>query len=987
MPVRVEAGPPSGSAPAAVLPVSDGDVAIVEVVAPAPALPAARTFADDPLGVREYVLDNGLHVLLSENHSQPEVFGAVVVRTGGANDPADDTGMAHYLEHMLFKGTTRLGTADWAAEAPLQARLVALYDELRAVVDGGGDAGERARVEAEIAEVVAQTYAHVIPNELDRMLGEIGSTGVNAFTEEDQTVYHNTFPASQIDAWLRIYAERFVDPVFRLFPTELEAVYEEKNISIDRFETAVYEAFVEHAWPAHPYGTQQILGEVEHLERPSLSVMRRYFETYYVPSNMALVLAGDFDAEAILPLIQASFGQWQPGPEPARRGGEVEPFAVDERFTVRLTPLRVGAVGYRSAAIGHPDYPVLRVARELLYNEQGSGMLDALVDEGRLLITLPFPLDHAEHGLELVFYAPRLIFQRFARAEALITGAYARVAAGDFDEAEMLALRDNLLREQDRTFERNEGRALAMAEAFSKGDGWAQALRDRQRLQGLTKAELVAVAGEYFGERRLLMRSRVGRVDKTHLHEPSSPPVEPVRGRSSEFYRELTSRDAPAPTIAEVDPGVVARRELAPRVELSASPNPHNQLFALDVEFGVGSEAIPALDVGAPYLARLAPAGTTPAEFRRQLTRLGLTLDVEVDAQRFWLHLEGPDAHLEDGVELLAALLDDAEADERRFRQLRKEVWGYERVNREDPRRSAEALREYVMYGEGSRYLRAFGPREIRRLGSRRALAAVAEARGYATHFRYVGPRSLDALEVVIAEDFAATLTAELAPAVPWVIRERQLPDTQRVYFMAQKGAVQTQVFFAVEGEPVPRDQRAAADAYTEFMGGGMAGLIFQEIREFRALAYSAWGVLRRDPDTVQDSMFLAYVGCQADKTEEAVDTTLALIREFPARAEDLEGVRTSLIHALETDAPSFRGLQARLEHWARLGYAGDPRPELLAGYQRVEFEDVRALFEAQVKGRPVTLMVVGDPRRVDLELLRKWGEVVEVDRREVFSR
>ncbi|MCA9698760.1 MAG: insulinase family protein, partial [Myxococcales bacterium] len=297
-----------------------------------------------------------------------------------------------------------------------------------------------------------------------------------AFTDEDQTVYHNTFPASQIEPWLEIYAHRFQDPVFRLFPTELEAVYEEKNISIDRFETAVYEAFVEQAWPAHPYGTQQVIGEIEHLKRPSLAAMRRYFDTYYVPGNMVLVLSGDFDSEAILPLIQARFGAWPAGPTPTPRSGTVEPFAGEQRFTARLTPLRVGAIGYRTVPFDHPDSPALLLARELLYNDQGSGLLDELVDEGKLLITLPLPLDHTEHGLELVFYAPRLLFQSFRRAEHLISGAYDRVAAGDFEDRALEAARANLLRRLDRDFEDNEARALTMAESFTKGGGWGQAL-------------------------------------------------------------------------------------------------------------------------------------------------------------------------------------------------------------------------------------------------------------------------------------------------------------------------------------------------------------------------------------------------------------------------------------------------------------------------------------------------------------------------------
>jgi zinc protease len=951
---------------------------VIEIEAPRLVRPAT-TFENDPLAVRQYVLDNGLTVLLSEDHTRPEVFGAVAVRTGGANDPADDTGMAHYLEHMLFKGTTQLGTSNWQAEAPLQARLVELYDQLRVAKDDA----ERARIHAEIATTVEQTYAYVIPNELERMLGEIGSTGVNAFTSEDETVYHNTFPASQIATWLEIYAHRFQDPVFRLFPTELEAVYEEKNISMDHFEYAIYRAFIERAWPGHPYGTQEVIGEVEHLKRPSLSAMRRYFDTYYVPSNMALVLSGDFDSDAILPLIEASFGRWKAGPEPQGREGVVEPFGEDERYTVRLTPIRAGAIAFRTVGIGHPDYPVIRLACELVHNEQRSGFLDELVDRGQLMFTFPTPTTRAEHGLEGSFYVPRVLFQRFGKAERLVAGAYERVATGDFDEAEMDGLRDNMLHQQDREFESNEDRALAMVEAFTSGGGWAATLRNRERLRTLTKAELVEVAAEYFGDEPMMLRSRVGKPKKTRLDKPAIPPVKPQRGVQSEFYRRITAKPTPMPELVTVDPQI-DRSELAPGVMLAVNGNPYNQLFAFDIELGVGTDGIPELDVGAAYLDRLAPEGRSVAEFKQELAKLGVTLDVFVHRFRFTVHIEGPDEHFEQAVALAQALLERPELDKSAFNALRKEAWTEDRVMRESAESVANALGQYVLWGRNSNYLHSHGPGEMRRLGPKRTLEAVAEARGYARTYRYVGPRELARVEAVVRDTF--THETGLEPAVPYRTFERQLPDEPTVYFLAKKGSLQSHIYFAFEGEPVPRDQRANADAYNEFMGGAMSSIVFQEIREFRALAYSAWADFRRDDDLVQDSHFLGFVGCQADKTEEAIDAMLEVIQNFPARPENLPSVQASLIRELETKVPTFRRLQLALEAWQRVGYESDPRPEMLAGYQALRFEDVQALFERQIAGKPVIVMIVGDPKRIDTEMLSKWGKVVRVKPSEVFS-
>ncbi|MBC8070208.1 MAG: insulinase family protein, partial [Deltaproteobacteria bacterium] len=396
--------------------------------------PSAR--AGERAGVTTVVLDNGLTVMLSENHQRPEVFGAVVVRTGGKNDPQTDTGMAHYLEHMLFKGTTDLGTTDWPAERPLQARLEQLYDQLRAAKPG-----RRAAIQREISATVAKTYRYVVPNEVDQLLEQIGGTGVNAFTTYDETVYHNTFPASQLPAWLEIYAHRFEQPVFRLFPTELEAVYEEKNIAIDTTGYELFRSFMRAAFPGHPYGTNDILGEVEHLKRPSLTAMKAYYERWYVPGNMALVLSGDFETEQVLPLIRARFGKWKQRPLPEAALAPVRPFEPGARVTVRKSPIRVGAIAFRTVPESHPDYAALLVARRLLSNEQRSGLIDRLPDDGKLLIAFYVPADFADHNLDVVAFAPRLLSQSFRGAEQLVLRQFERIADGEFDERELHAIR------------------------------------------------------------------------------------------------------------------------------------------------------------------------------------------------------------------------------------------------------------------------------------------------------------------------------------------------------------------------------------------------------------------------------------------------------------------------------------------------------------------------------------------------------------------
>ena len=962
----------------------DAIIEPVEIQPPAELAPRfeLQRFEDDPIGVRQVVLDNGLTVLLSEDHTRPEVFGAVVVRTGAKNDPADNTGMAHYLEHMLFKGTQTLGTTNWAAEAPLQAELVELYEQHRRADSDR----ERAKLQAEIAAVVEQTYAYAIPNELDRMLEELGGAGINAFTSEDETVYYNSFPASQIEPWLQIYAHRFVDPVFRLFPTELEAVYEEKNISLDRFEVMLYERFLARAFPGHPYGTQPVLGEIEHLKAPSLVAMRKYFERYYVPNNMALVLTGDFDSDAIMPMIVEHFGAWERGPEPEPRDGSVEPFVGRELLELRLTPVRVGAYAFRTPTARDPDFAALQVMRELLANDQGSGYIDTLVSDGKILIALPFPLSFADHGLDIVFFAPRILGQSFKNAEQRVLEQYRRIARGDFDEQRMLAIRDGLLRAEDRQWEDNADRALAIADSFIRHDGWQGYLGYRERLASVTREDVMRVAATYFGNDHLAMRSRVGFPKKPRLSKPSYPTVTPQPGARSQFYEQVMTRPSAAPKLRFVDFAAdVTTMAIADGVVLRSNANPFNDTYTLSLVFGVGTEQLRELVIAAPFVERLGTSSHLPTALREQLSLLGTTLSINAGEDRTYVTLTGPEQHLAAALELVDALLREPVGDRQRWKALRREWIAAEKVMRKDPELLAEALLEYVMYGEASEYLRDYGRSGTLGLEIDELLATWQQAQSYALEIRYTGQQSPESIAELLGRSL--TLAGPRKPAVEQHVRERRLPARDTVYFLPARKQIQTQLLFIVDGDPVPAEQRAAADAFHEYLGGGMAGLIFQEIREFRALAYSAGGSFVRDDDPAQDGYFVGGVGCQVDKTDEAIAVMHGLIRELPAKPERMEPLRAALLPGLEIRSPDFRRLQTTIDYWQRRGYVEDPRKALLSEYARLSFADIEAFHAAHVAGRPVITVVVGDPRQIDVRELERYGELIEVSEREIFAR
>ena len=277
---------------------------------------------ESSLKLETYELENGLKVYLNQDTGASNIYGAVWVNTGAKDDPADTTGIAHYLEHMLFKGTQELGTQDFESEEPHLEEIKRLYDQLALQTDEA----KKSSLQQQINDEERKASEYAIPNEFDRLIKSIGSTGVNASTGNDYTIYYNYFPPNQLPKWLDIYAHRFQKPVFRLFQSELEAVYEEKNRAGDNLQGRIFEKYNSYIYGDHPYSTQTVLGSVEHLKNPSLKTMYEFFQTYYVPNNMALVLSGNFDTDAAKPLIAAAFGQLPRGAQPGFKNDEPNSF-------------------------------------------------------------------------------------------------------------------------------------------------------------------------------------------------------------------------------------------------------------------------------------------------------------------------------------------------------------------------------------------------------------------------------------------------------------------------------------------------------------------------------------------------------------------------------------------------------------------------------------------------------------------------------------
>ena len=424
--------------------------------------------AGTSLEIEIYKLDNGLTVYLNEDHALPSVFGAVAVKGGSKRDPAEATGIAHYFEHIMFKGTDQIGTLDYKSEKPYLDSIATLYDRLAETTDEE----QKVSIQKDINRLSIKASEYAIPNETQKILGEMGGTSLNAGTGYDQIVYYNIFPSNQVEKWLDVYSHRFTNPVYRLFQSELETVYEEYNMYKDnRFSTA-FEEILKAFYPEHPYGVP-VIGYPDHLKNPSMKRMREYFETYYVANNMALILSGNFDSELVKPLIKKYFSSWKQGNiPPLPETYKIEPIQGKQVVQKKLTPVKFGVMAFRSVPNGHDDSPALNVINMLLSNSSLTGLLDELSVENKILMANSMGMRFNEAGGEIIFFVPKIIGQSLDKAEELVNEKLRKLKSGEFDDKLLEAVKTQIVVEYERNFEDQYGRGNMMITAFTGEIDW-----------------------------------------------------------------------------------------------------------------------------------------------------------------------------------------------------------------------------------------------------------------------------------------------------------------------------------------------------------------------------------------------------------------------------------------------------------------------------------------------------------------------------------
>ncbi len=936
-----------------------------------------ETVKNDKTGVRVYTLKNGLKVYLAQNTDEPRIQTYIPVRTGSNNDPSDNTGLAHYLEHMVFKGTSKIGTQDWETEKKLLAQISDLYEQHKAETDPE----KKIALYKQIDQVSQEASKYSVANEYPKLISSIGAKGTNAHTSLNETVYKNNIPANELEKWMIIEKERFSELVLRLFHTELEAVYEEFNRSQDNDGRLVNFELMNALFPVTPYGQQTTIGKSEHLKSPSMVAIHNYFDTYYVPNNMAVVLVGDLDFDKTIKMVDQYFGAFTYKELPSKKLLVEKPMtAIVSREVTSPTAERL-TMAWRTAGIGTKESLLSNITSEILSNSGGVGLIDIGINQKQLALRAGAGASvMIDYGYQLLTLSAKE-GQTLEEGKLLLLTQIDKIKKGEFDEWMIQAVINNMILDRMKTFESTDGLATSLYDSFIEGRNWEQVLSEINEYSKITKSDIVKFANNFYKDNYVIVYKRKGVNSKlVRVSNPKITPIQLNREAQSDFYKNFATLTSTDITPVFVDFNKEIQTKKVKKTTVSFVKNNTNAISNLYYIFKMGSDHDKKLAMSISMLDYFGTDKMTAEDIKKEFYKIGISYSVNVANDMTTLMLTGLESNLPKGIALLENLMKNVKADQDIYNTQVTSILN----NRENAKKRKEsiinALNNYAKYGKDSRFRNIFSEKELKEMNLSEMTTIIKELNNYEHQIFFYGS---DLNTIVSALEKNHNLNANKAIPSPKLFLE---PETNNKVYFANYDMVQTEMTRVAKGEKYNANLAGIASVFNSYFGAGLSSIVFQEIRESKSLAYSANALYRMSSEKNLNDYMQVSIGTQANKLPQAVDAISVLLSEMPKIEKQFNNAKESSLKQIASSRIIKTSIFFNQLNIKKLGFDYDIRKDTYQKIQNLTLEATNDFFNKEVKTKKYNTAIIGKKESLDFEALKKLGEIEEVTLEEIFN-
>ncbi|QWT87967.1 insulinase family protein [Chryseobacterium sp. PCH239] len=934
------------------------------------------TVTHDENNVRIYTLKNGLKVFLAQNFDAPRIQTFIPVRTGSNNDPADNTGLAHYLEHMMFKGTSKIGSQNWEKEKELLDQISALYEEHKAEQNPE----KKREIYKKIDEVSQEASQYAIANEYDKAISSLGASGTNAHTWFDETVYKNNIPNNELEKWLKIEKERFSEIVLRLFHTELESVYEEFNRAQDNDTRLVNYELMDALFPTHPNGQQTTLGKPEHLKNPSMKAIHKYFDEYYVPNNYAMVLVGDLDFDETIQLIDQYFGTLPYKELPAKTLITEQPITEVVARTVKSPTTPRTQLAWRTDSYGTREAMLADIVANILSNRGEAGLLDLHINQTqKMLWAQAFSVGLRQYGYFSIVAVPKET-QTLEEAKNMVLDEIELIKKGDFPDWMLPAIINDFKLQRMKGLETAEGLATNLYDSYIKGRTWEEELNEMDEYASFTKDDVVNFANEFFKENYVVVNKEKGVNDKLiRVENPGITPVKINRDTQSEFLKEILADKTEdiKPEFIDYQKEIITDQRNGKK--LSFVKNKYNDIAQLHFIFPLGSDHDRDLGISTQLLQYLGTDTLSPEDLKKEFFKIGISNDFKTTNNQLTISLSGLEENIEKGIALLQHWMRNVQPDQEIYNQFVGTVLENRQAMKKDKNRIITALNNYTKLGSNSRFTDVISKEELENCSAEVFTDRMKKLFQYPYQVFFYGKNF---------ETFKEYIGEYIEPESLQIPAAKLYPEPAtggNVYFI-NYDMVQMEMSKIGKGSEVNPLHFGKINVFNEYFGRGLSSIVFQEMRESKSLAYSAYVSYAANSELNHPDYVTTYIGTQPDKLMIAVDTLNELMNELPEVPIQFENARNAALKQIASTRVNRNNIFFNTLRLQKLNIYHDFRKDIYEQIQHLAFEDINHFYQTEVKSIHFNTAIIGKKENLDMKAVNKMGIFKEVSLKDIFG-
>ncbi|MCI3938377.1 insulinase family protein [Chryseobacterium aahli] len=934
------------------------------------------TVTHDENKVRIYTLKNGLNVFLAQNFDAPRIQTYIPVRTGSNNDPSDNTGLAHYLEHMMFKGTSKIGTQNWEKEKVLLDQISDLYEQHKAEQNPE----KKKEIYKKIDEISQEASQFAIANEYDKIISSLGASGTNAHTWFDETVYKNNIPNNELEKWLKVEKERFSELVLRLFHTELESVYEEFNRAQDNDSRLVNDSLMEALFPTHPNGQQTTLGKPEHLKNPSMKAIHKYFDEYYVPNNYAIVLVGDLDFEETVKLVDQYFGAIPYKELPKKEAIIEQPMTeIVERTVYSPTTPRV-QLAWRTDSYGSKEAMLADVVANILSNRGEAGLLDLHINQTqKMLWAQAYSLGLKNYGFFSIVAVPKEN-QTLLEAREMVLEQIELVKKGDFPDWMLPAIINDFKLQRMKALETAGGLANNLYDTYIKGRTWEQELNEMDEYAEITREEVIAFANDFFKDNYVVVNKEKGVNDKLlRVDNPGITAIKINRDAQSEFLKEIISEKTEDIQPEFIDYQKEITTDVVKDKKISFVKNKYNEIAQVHFIFPFGSDNDRELGISTQILQYLGTEKFSPEDLKKEFFKIGITNDFKTTSDQLHISLSGLEENMKEGIELLQHWMKNVQPDQEIYNQFVETILENREAGKKDKNRIMTALTNYTKLGKGSRFLDFLSKDELENTKVEDFTERIKSLFKFQYQIFFYG------------KDFEK-FKQEIEGFIE--IQSRSIPDPKKypepetvgnVYF-TNYDMVQMEMSKIGKGHHVNTENFGKINVFNEYFGRGLSSIVFQEIRESKSLAYSAYVSYSPNAEIGHPDYITTYVGTQPDKLQIAVDTMTELMDELPEVTTQFENAKNAALKQIASTRITRTNIFFNTLKLQKLGITHDFRKDIYSQIESLNFDEIKQFYQTAIKPVQFNTAIIGKKENLNLEAVEQMGSFKELELEEIFG-